>query len=113
MRWTDDHCHLSQDPARAAEEIAVAGELGVERMVTVGCDVGDGFGTGNVIQITSDFDGRRKDTAFTPRASVAFKPNADHNQLVPQEQVYLVPVDFVTPDSAICPGTIATPMAST
>ena len=40
MRWTDDHCHLSQDPARAAEEIAAAAELGVERMVTVGCDVG-------------------------------------------------------------------------
>ena len=40
VRWTDDHCHLSQDAARAAEEIAAAAELGVERMVTVGCDVG-------------------------------------------------------------------------
>jgi iron complex outermembrane receptor protein len=29
--------------------------------------------------ITSDFDGRRKDTAFTPRASISFKPNKDHN----------------------------------
>ena len=29
--------------------------------------------------ITSNFDGRRKDTAFTPRASVSFKPNKDHN----------------------------------
>lgn len=29
--------------------------------------------------ITSDFDGKRTDTAFTPRASIAFKPNPDHN----------------------------------
>jgi iron complex outermembrane receptor protein len=28
---------------------------------------------------TSNFDGRRTDTAFTPRASVSFKPNRDHN----------------------------------
>ncbi len=39
-----------------------------------------GFGTG--IQVgapTSDFDGKRKDTAFTPRASISFKPNDNHN----------------------------------
>ena len=29
--------------------------------------------------ITSDFNGRRTDTAFTPRASVQFKPTSDHN----------------------------------
>ena len=29
--------------------------------------------------ITSNFDGRRTDTAFTPRASISFKPNKDHN----------------------------------
>ena len=29
--------------------------------------------------IVSDFQGKRKDTAFTPRASIAFKPNPDHN----------------------------------
>ena len=28
---------------------------------------------------TSDFDGKRTDTAFTPRASISFKPNRDHN----------------------------------
>ena len=28
---------------------------------------------------TSDFEGKRTDTAFTPRASVAFKPTPDHN----------------------------------
>ena len=28
---------------------------------------------------TSDFNGRRTDTAFTPRASISFKPNRDHN----------------------------------
>jgi iron complex outermembrane recepter protein len=31
------------------------------------------------IATTSDFEGKRKDTAFTPRASVSFKPNRDHN----------------------------------
>ncbi|HEX6740549.1 MAG TPA: TonB-dependent receptor [Sphingomicrobium sp.] len=29
--------------------------------------------------VTSNFDGRRKDTAFTPRASISYKPNKDHN----------------------------------
>jgi iron complex outermembrane receptor protein len=28
---------------------------------------------------TSSFDGKRKDTAFTPRASISFKPNPNHN----------------------------------
>ncbi len=28
---------------------------------------------------TSNFNGKRKDTAFTPRASVSFKPNRNHN----------------------------------
>ena len=40
----------------------------------------DGFGAGTQLgAATSDFDGKRKDTAFTPRASVSFKPNADNN----------------------------------
>ncbi|HUG45086.1 MAG TPA: TonB-dependent receptor [Sphingomicrobium sp.] len=38
-----------------------------------------GFGTGVVIATTSNFEGQRKDTAFTPRASVSFKPNRNHN----------------------------------
>ena len=29
--------------------------------------------------VTSNFSGKRKDTAFTPRASVSFKPNDDHH----------------------------------
>ncbi len=37
------------------------------------------FGVGTVIATTSNFEGKRKDTAFTPRASVSFKPNRDHN----------------------------------
>jgi iron complex outermembrane recepter protein len=37
------------------------------------------FGTGIAIATTSNFNGQRKDTAFTPRASINFKPNADHN----------------------------------
>jgi TatD DNase family protein len=39
MRWTDDHCHLDLDPLRAAEQVAAAAEAGVERMISVGCDV--------------------------------------------------------------------------
>ena len=39
----------------------------------------DGFGVGIVSATTSNFDGRRKDTAWTPRFSVSYKPNADHN----------------------------------
>lgn len=40
MRWIDDHCHLPEDPGQAAVVIAEAAEAGVERLVTVGCDVG-------------------------------------------------------------------------
>jgi TatD DNase family protein len=39
-RWTDDHCHLPEEPERAAPFIAAAAEAGVDRMITVGCDVG-------------------------------------------------------------------------
>jgi iron complex outermembrane recepter protein len=39
----------------------------------------DGFGVGVPIAVTSDFQGKRKDTAFTPRASVSFKPTPEHN----------------------------------
>jgi TatD DNase family protein len=38
-RWTDDHCHLDLDPVVADEQVAAAAALGVERLVTVGCDV--------------------------------------------------------------------------
>ncbi len=37
------------------------------------------YGVGTVIATTSNFQGKRKDTAFTPRASVQFKPNENHN----------------------------------
>ncbi|MFN2473404.1 MAG: TonB-dependent receptor [Sphingomicrobium sp.] len=37
-----------------------------------------GFGNGTVIATTSSFDGRRKDTAFTPRASISFKPDSNN-----------------------------------
>jgi TatD DNase family protein len=39
-RWTDDHCHLDLDPDRAGEQVAAAVAAGVERMISVGCDVG-------------------------------------------------------------------------
>ena len=41
-----------------------------------------GFGNGISIATTSNFEGERKDTAFTPRASVSFKPNRNHNLYV-------------------------------
>jgi TatD DNase family protein len=39
VRWIDDHCHLELDPVRAAAQVAAAADAGVERMITVGCDV--------------------------------------------------------------------------
>ena len=39
MRWIDDHCHLERDPNRAAEQIAAAVDAGVERLISVGCDL--------------------------------------------------------------------------
>jgi TatD DNase family protein len=39
MRWIDDHCHLDLDPVVAAEQVTVAAAAGVERLITVGCDV--------------------------------------------------------------------------
>jgi iron complex outermembrane receptor protein len=39
----------------------------------------DGFGVGIPIAITSNFEGRRTDTAFTPRASLSFKPTPNNN----------------------------------
>ena len=39
MRWIDDHCHLELDPVRAAEQVDAARAAGVERMISVGCDV--------------------------------------------------------------------------
>ena len=40
---------------------------------------GSGFGNGTVVGVLSNFDGSRTDKAFTPRASVNFKPNRNHN----------------------------------
>ncbi|MCL6728794.1 TonB-dependent receptor [Sphingomonas hankyongi] len=40
----------------------------------------NGFGVGvPFLDPTSDYLGRRTDKAFTPRASISFKPNSDHN----------------------------------
>jgi iron complex outermembrane receptor protein len=40
----------------------------------------NGFGVGTVLPpTTTNFTGSRTDKAFTPRASINFKPNADHN----------------------------------
>lgn len=39
VRWIDDHCHLDRDPSLAAEQVAAAAAAGVERLISVGCDV--------------------------------------------------------------------------
>lgn len=39
VRWIDDHCHLDRDPTRADEQVAAAAEVGVQRLISVGCDV--------------------------------------------------------------------------
>lgn len=39
MRWIDDHCHLDRDPDLASAQVVAAAAAGVERLVTVGCDV--------------------------------------------------------------------------
>jgi TatD DNase family protein len=39
MRWIDDHCHLHRDPDQADAQVSAAAEAGVERLITVGCDV--------------------------------------------------------------------------
>ena len=39
LRWTDDHCHLPEDPAAAAEAVAAAAAVGVERLIDVGTDL--------------------------------------------------------------------------
>ena len=44
------------------------------------------FGVGTVLSTTSDYDRKRTDTAFTPRASIAFKPNPNHNLYVSYSQ---------------------------
>jgi iron complex outermembrane recepter protein len=38
-----------------------------------------GFGVGTPFLVTSNFTGKRKDTAWTPRFSVSYKPSEDHN----------------------------------
>ena len=44
LRWTDDHCHLhfrEAAPDAVAEVVAAARQAGVDRFVTVGCDLAD------------------------------------------------------------------------
>lgn len=39
IRWTDNHCHLPDDAAAAAELVAAARAAGVARLINVGTDV--------------------------------------------------------------------------
>lgn len=55
MRWIDDHCHLHRDLAQADEQVAAAAAAGVERLITVGCDVSQ---SSDYIQIARRHPGR-------------------------------------------------------
>jgi len=55
MRWIDDHCHLHREVAQADEQVAAAAEAGVERLITVGCDVGQ---SADYIEIARRHTGR-------------------------------------------------------
>jgi TatD DNase family protein len=55
MRWIDDHCHLHRDLAQADEQVAAAVAAGVERLITVGCDVGQ---SSDYIEIARRHPGR-------------------------------------------------------
>jgi TatD DNase family protein len=39
VRWIDDHCHLHRDVVVADEQVEAAAAAGVEKLITVGCDV--------------------------------------------------------------------------
>lgn len=66
-RFTNDHRH-----ATILRQTRVGGGQ-------PGLGGSGGFGVGTVIATTSNFTGSRTDTAFTPRASLSFKPNANNN----------------------------------
>src|SRR3954452_7209977 len=67
-RYTNDKRHAQV--FRANYLFGGSAELGGSPPFGVGTQLGNP---------TSNFDGKRKDTAFTPRASISFKPNANHN----------------------------------
>ena len=70
-RFTNDKRH-----ARVfRESLILGGSPGAWRRPPFGVGVASPFPPA----ITSDFDGRRTDKAFTPRASVNFKPNPNNN----------------------------------
>ncbi|NUR45698.1 MAG: TonB-dependent receptor [Sphingomonas sp.] len=66
-RWTNDQ--------RTAYILAQNRILGGQP----GLGGSNGFGVGTVIATTTNFTGTRTDKAFTPRASINFKPTPDHN----------------------------------
>jgi iron complex outermembrane receptor protein len=66
-RWTTDnrHAHVLRQTYILGGQPALGGS--------------DGFGVGIPIATTSNFTGERTDDAFTPRASINFKPTPNHN----------------------------------
>jgi TatD DNase family protein len=54
MRWIDDHCHLPDDPAEAAGQVADARAAGVERLIAVGTELQDSRAA---IALARTFDG--------------------------------------------------------
>ena len=73
-RYTNDHRH-----AHVLRQSRVGGGQ-------PGLGGVDGFDVGTVIATTSDFTGSRTDTAFTPRASVSFKPDTNNNIYISYSQ---------------------------
>jgi TatD DNase family protein len=39
LRWIDDHCHLAREASEADDQVAMAADAGVTRLISVGCDV--------------------------------------------------------------------------
>ena len=66
-RWTTDNRH-----AHVLRQTYILGGQPAPRRI-------DGFGVGHTIATTSNFTGERTDDAFTPRASINFKPTPNNN----------------------------------
>jgi len=57
LRWTDNHCHITTAERKGgtpAEIVAAAAEVGVERLITVGCTLAD---SKEALEIAMEFPG--------------------------------------------------------
>jgi TatD DNase family protein len=65
VRWIDQHCHL-ESGASGAEQVALANEAGVDRMVTVGCHLEQ---SQQMAAIAAEHDGVYATAGVHPHAS--------------------------------------------